>query len=109
MLTPKAHPAPIYGEVRRKINNFLEDSSSSARRGPGDTHIVPQNVVTRFSYSTKAGVVPHNPYKVNQDQYLVMPKLLSRKYLHLFGICDGHGQLGREASYTTKIRLLSNL
>lgn len=38
-----------------------------------------------------------------------MPKLLSRKYLHLFGICDGHGQLGREASYTTKIRLLSNL
>ncbi len=53
--------------------------------------MIPQNVVTRFSYSTKAGVVPHNPYKVNQDQYIVTPKMLGRKYLHLFGICDGHG------------------
>ena len=54
-------------------------------------------------------MVPHNPYKVNQDQYLVTPKMLGRKYLHLFGICDGHGQLGREASYTAKIRLITNM
>ena len=65
--------------------------------------------MSRFSYSTKTGVVPHNPNKTNQDQYVVSPKLLSKKFLHLFGICDGHGQLGREASAKTKERLIANL
>lgn len=67
------------------------------------------NIVKRFAYSTKKGMVPSNPMKTNQDQYVVAPRLLGQKYLHLFGICDGHGQMGKQASAKTKEFLIENL
>lgn len=63
------------------------------------------NVVTKFSFATKGGIAPHNPYKTNQDAYITSPHIMGLKHCHFFSVCDGHGQNGREVSGLLKHRL----
>jgi serine/threonine protein phosphatase PrpC len=63
------------------------------------------NCVTKFAFATKTGISPKNPYKVNQDQYLVMPHLGEYRRTHFFAVCDGHGVFGREVSEWVKLHL----
>ena len=67
------------------------------------------NVVTKFSFATKGGIAPHNPYKVNQDAYLTNPNLLNLRHCHFFSVCDGHGHYGQEVSGLLKHRLPFNI
>lgn len=55
------------------------------------------------------GYHPHNPNKVNQDQYVLAPNVQGLPSLHLFGICDGHGQFGREVSSFVKVALAAEI
>ncbi len=52
------------------------------------------SMISRFSYSTKMGAGK----KENQDALIVSPKLLGTRSMHLFGVCDGHGLNGKQAS-----------
>lgn len=75
--------------------------ASAAKQAKGNVH----NVVTKFSFATKAGIAAHNPYKVNQDAYLTNPHMLNLRHSHFFSVCDGHGHNGQEVSGLLKHRL----
>jgi cGMP-dependent protein kinase len=51
------------------------------------------------------GFIPNNPNKVNQDSFILSPNLNGCNFRHYFGVCDGHGQNGKEASHYIKVRL----
>ena len=72
---------------------------------PKSTHKEGKNCVRKFAFATRVGFHPHNPNKVNQDQYILAPNVSGYPSLHVFGICDGHGQFGREVSNFVKITL----
>lgn len=63
------------------------------------------NIVTKFAFATRVGYIPNNPYKVNQDSYLLAPNIMKLPAFHYFGVCDGHGQNGKEVSEYVKQRL----
>jgi len=50
-----------------------------------------KNCVRKFAFATRVGFHPHNPNKVNQDQYILTPNVGGYPSLHFFGVCDGHG------------------
>ncbi len=35
-----------------------------------------KNVVTKFAFATRAGYVPNNPYKTNQDAFILAPNIM---------------------------------
>ena len=51
------------------------------------------------------GFQPGNSNKVNQDSFILAPNIKSKPALHVFGVCDGHGSNGREASNFVKFAL----
>jgi serine/threonine protein phosphatase PrpC len=63
------------------------------------------NIVTKFAFATRVGYIPNNPYKVNQDAYVLAPNIMKLPAFHYFGVCDGHGQNGKEVSGYCKQRL----
>ena len=63
------------------------------------------NIVTKFAFATRVGYIPNNPYKVNQDAYILSPNIMKLPAFHYFGVCDGHGQNGKEVSGYVKQRL----
>ena len=64
-----------------------------------------KNCVRKFAFATRVGFHPNNPNKQNQDAYILNPNLAGLPSVHLFGICDGHGQYGREVSEFVKKKL----
>jgi len=65
-----------------------------------------KNIVTKFAFATRMGYIPNNPYKQNQDSFILAPNLLGgQPALHYFGVCDGHGQHGKEVSNYVKALL----
>ena len=71
----------------------------------GDPLYIKRNVVTKYAFATRVGFVPNNPHKVNQDSFVLHPNFNKSPYCHMFGVCDGHGMAGREASDFIKQRL----
>ena len=67
------------------------------------------NIITKFAFATSVGHQPNNPYKQNQDAYIIQPNLLGHLGLHLFGICDGHGLHGHSVSNFIKDNLSSKI
>jgi serine/threonine protein phosphatase PrpC len=62
--------------------------------------------VTKFAFATRMGYIPNNPFKQNQDSFILAPNILSAQpALHYFGVCDGHGQFGKEVSNYVKQQL----
>lgn len=49
--------------------------------------------------------MPGNVNKVNSDSFILAPNVKGRPALHVFGVCDGHGANGREASNFVKFAL----
>ena len=47
---------------------------------------------------SKTGMSPDNPKKVNQDSFFHIESFANIPGCYLFGICDGHGQFGKEIS-----------
>ena len=63
----------------------------------------------KFAFATRIGFAPNNPDKVNQDSFILAPNLQDQPALHLFGVCDGHGEHGRDASTFVKFGLQMDL
>ena len=53
-------------------------------------------MLSKFSFATKAGTSSHLRTKANQDVYLMKTNLLELEHCHLFAVCDGHGNNGRQ-------------
>ena len=68
-----------------------------------------KNVVTKFAFATRVGFIPNNPYKQNQDSFILAPNMLNQPALHYFGVADGHGQFGKEVSNYIKAALPINV
>lgn len=66
---------------------------------------IERNVITKYAFATRVGFIPNNPNKVNQDSFILSPNLNGYNFRHYFGVCDGHGQNGRDASHYIKQRL----
>ena len=56
------------------------------------------NIVTKFAFATRVGQSPSNPYKVNQDSFILAPNMVNIQSMHFFGVWDGHGQNGKDVS-----------
>jgi serine/threonine protein phosphatase PrpC len=63
-------------------------------------HIADEHVAV-----TKKGFVPYNLQKVNQDSYILHPKLFGKQDIGLFGVCDGHGEHGHQVSAFVREKL----
>lgn len=63
------------------------------------------NIVTKFAFATRVGHAPNNPNKVNQDSFILAPNILNMQSMHYFGVCDGHGQNGKDVSTLIKQKL----
>lgn len=68
-----------------------------------------QNVVTKYAFATRCGYQPGNLNKPNQDAFILVPNFKKTKYSHFFGVCDGHGSIGHEASDFVKRHLPKQL
>jgi len=66
-------------------------------------------VITKYAFATRVGYAPNNPNKVNQDSFILSPNINNCNYLHYFGVCDGHGQNGKEVSHYCKMKLPTGL
>ena len=63
------------------------------------------NIVKKFAFATRVGHIPNNPFKVNQDAFILAPSILNLHSMHYFGVCDGHGQNGKDVSGLIKLKL----
>jgi len=63
------------------------------------------NIVTKFAFATRVGHSPSNPNKVSQDSFILAPNILSIQSMHYFGVCDGHGENGKDVSSFVKQQL----
>lgn len=68
-----------------------------------------KNVLKSFAFRTKTGKNPLKPTKSNQDSYICLLNYLGSQNQHLFGIFDGHGFFGGQASEMAKKRLPANI
>ena len=64
-----------------------------------------RNVITKYAFATRVGYIPNNPNKINQDSFILHPNLSNQNFHHYFGVCDGHGQNGKDVSHFIKLRL----
>jgi len=71
----------------------------------GPALYIKRNVVTKYAFATRVGYLPNNPNKVNQDSFILQPNVNKSPYCHMFGVCDGHGSNGRDASQFIKSKL----
>jgi hypothetical protein len=95
-----------------QLNSKFQSAPSTPTKHPSSQQMVevkPQlierNVITKYAFATRVGFIPNNPNKVNQDSFILSPNLNGCNFRHYFGVCDGHGQNGKEASHFIKLRL----
>ncbi len=86
-------------------NTITSHIDSKAEPLPDPKGPNPKNVVGTLSYWSRVGMVPNNPYKMNQDAYIIVPYFGGESFQHLFSVCDGHGQNGHDVSGLIKQRL----
>ncbi len=92
-------PTKLQGKVVKMMSSI---------EGEGEQikpQLIERNVITKYAFATRVGFIPNNPNKVNQDSFILSPNLNGCNFRHYFGVCDGHGQMGKEASHFIKLRL----
>lgn len=66
-------------------------------------------MITKFAFATTVGFIPGNPYKQNQDSFILAPNLSQVQGLHFFAVCDGHGLNGHYVSNYIRDKLPSKI
>jgi len=56
------------------------------------------NCVASFDYKTRAGKLPGNMFKPNQDNFITLQDFCGDSSKSLFAVCDGHGAKGHLVS-----------
>jgi hypothetical protein len=64
-------------------------------------------IITNFAFKSKAGAMPGNVTKTNQDAYIAIPSMFGCKDKCFFSVCDGHGVNGHFVSGYIKQNLPS--
>ncbi|CAD8166542.1 unnamed protein product [Paramecium pentaurelia] len=66
-----------------------------------------ENFIFKVKYAARSrkGVQLGNASKVNQDAYICCAKIENNECIHLFAICDGHGEHGHQVSGFIKNQL----
>ena len=67
----------------------------------------PVSIISKYSYRSNTGLMPGNPGKVNQDNYLLVKDMAFNS--SLIGVADGHGINGEHVSGYIKERYPSLL
>ncbi|KAM7279597.1 hypothetical protein ACFE04_006731 [Oxalis oulophora] len=62
-----------------------------------------------YSVLTQRGYYPDSPDKANQDSYCIKTQFQGNPNVHLFGVFDGHGQVGDQCAIFVKDRLVQLL
>ena len=65
-----------------------------------------ESMLSKFAYATKAGTSSHLRSKANQDVYLIKTNMLDLTHCHLFAVCDGHGNNGRQIATLVQKQLV---
>lgn len=65
--------------------------------------------VQNFAFKSKAGAMPGNTPKTNQDVYITVPSFGNSKDRYFFGVADGHGVNGHLVSGYIKQNLPSKI
>ena len=58
---------------------------------------------------TKAGQTEKKVSKINQDSYIQLSNFMENQEIHIFAVCDGHGQFGHQVSQFIKTNLPKNI
>lgn len=110
-----SHGSPIYLgmpqlEVAKKPIEYKIKSSFEAvewwdNKSDKGSDYVPhyneeKNIVTKFAFATRVGHMPNNPFKVNQDAFILAPNILNLQSMHYFGVWDGHGVYGKDVKFS---------
>ena len=90
--------------VHRKSSSISEKPKSMTLASNSSIHkhklsidrLEEKSVILKYSYRSYTGFQPGNPSKVNQDAFIVHPKL--KFDYSLFGVADGHGAKGEYVS-----------
>ncbi|CAI2387173.1 unnamed protein product [Moneuplotes crassus] len=119
----------IYARKSKKI--FVRKSRSKSVRASqvlksmkyqSTSKLVSRCVVKNIAVESLAGFSFRNPYKINQDSYVICQDLLEdpesidptsliyeQEQTHLFCVCDGHGDDGKSVSEYIKFNFPSNI
>ena len=57
-----------------------------------------RNILLSFASKSRAGLNEYQKPKINQDIIIEKKNFNNLSYIHLFGVCDGHGQFGHDVS-----------
>lgn len=87
-------------EKRKMYNDSLFRSISIKR---------PPDKVSAYAVQSQMGKIIRRPNKPNQDSYFIIKNPMEIENGYLFGVMDGHGSFGKEASSLVKTRLPMNL
>ena len=86
-------------KAKRSLSTKKRVTSKHRRSMPSLTNKLNHvNYVSRCAYKTRVGSVLGKPKKNNQDAFVVHPYVGNLKSQYLFGVFDGHGQVGHEVS-----------
>lgn len=88
-----------------KADQQRESKAQQPPPAKKQAHKEGKNCIRKFAFATRVGFHPNNPNKVNQDAYILQPNIQGLPQVHLFGVCDGHGQFGRNVSSFVKVAL----
>ena len=92
------------GERPTSSSSSKQQLKTPSRKFSLDQTFLP-TAVCKFSYMTCTGFIPGNNQKKNQDSFFIHINLANQPDMYLFGVCDGHGFYGGEASNFIKQRL----
>ncbi|CAD8080016.1 unnamed protein product [Paramecium sonneborni] len=97
--------------VQSQINILkTEDSYNKNRSTASLCSLEPQDTLQfnlKYIYKTRQGYIANNPNKVNQDIFYCQTNLIEN--IHLFFVCDGHGQNGQFVSNFIQTNLPNNI
>ncbi|CAK69861.1 unnamed protein product (macronuclear) [Paramecium tetraurelia] len=100
--TQKVNPESLVPErrVQSQINILKTEETYNKNRSTSSLcGLEPQDTFhfnLKFSHKTRQGQIANNPSKVNQDIFYCQTNFIEN--LHLFFVCDGHGQNGHLVS-----------
>lgn len=88
-------------EVRTSVINLQKISEFTPEQNSYQSHfnnLQKTPIISKFSVKTKAGQTEKKVSKINQDSYIQLSNFMDNQEIHIFAVCDGHGQFGHQVS-----------
>lgn len=124
MFSP-TNPADSIQEPTNSYFKIYEENSPESKKANKPTlgkasakikhNIIPilsmenSEITKQYAAKTHIGKFPSKPQKVNQDSYCIINNFCKMNSLTFFGVMDGHGTFGQQASDLVKKQLPCNI